>query len=268
MPNQLSEYTAKHAQRAEKGDIHQFMRTHPEVFVERKYDGVRVFAWSDAKVLLSSKHNGVYGEADYPDIVRELSSLEKGTILDGELLKMSGELYVFDVLFVAGQDNRSKPLWSRKVTLEGILRLERPHVHLVPAKFCTTKESVLSYYDEIVGSGGEGVVVKDVRAPYSATPGAWLKVKHRVDIDVFVSSVKLTEGGRREFEMGLYDGDGVRYVGDIYNADGSVNRNGITEGSVLRVKYLPTKGYHYLRDPIIMEVRTDKLAKECTVDQL
>jgi bifunctional non-homologous end joining protein LigD len=89
--------------------------------------------------------------------------------------KRPAVLVVFDLLELAGQDLRARPLLERR----GALRTA-----IAPTRGVQVIEHVETHsealFRAIVGGDHEGVVAKRVDAPYRAgAHNAWLKIKNR-----------------------------------------------------------------------------------------
>jgi ATP-dependent DNA ligase len=102
----------------------------------------------------------------------------------------------FDVLTVGGREVMAEPWTDPRKRLEDLSAgLDSTRIAVAPVP-----EDAAHFW---VGRGGEGIVVKDRRAPY--TPGqrsrAWLKIKHRLTLRARVLDgepelVKWGDGGR------------------------------------------------------------------------
>jgi bifunctional non-homologous end joining protein LigD len=87
----------------------------------------------------------------------------------------------FDVLTVNGREVMRQPWADRRKRLEDLGgELESPHVAVVPV----TDDAVRLWALWVGEQGGEGIVLKDHRAPYK--PGVrtpqWLTVKQRLTL--------------------------------------------------------------------------------------
>ena len=274
MVNPLSRYVSENAQKAVKGDLHQFLLKHEKVAVEPKIDGIRVFLFSsEGKLLLGTKHNGVYSASDYPQLFSELS-VKDNTILDGELVRKSQILYLFDVLFFEGRDIRRQKLANRLWTLSTAIKFT-DHVRLNPCYFTSSsyENGIKQEFERKVQEGYEGLVVKDANARYGS-PNSWLKLKKFDTIDCFVMAFKETDATKERgeiwsYSVGVYDLQSKMVpIGDVSSCVASVDRAKIKVGSVLEVSHQPTEGFSRLRHPTILRVRSDKIPQECSIDQL
>lgn len=92
--------------------------------------------------------------------------------------------YVFDVIFYKGQDVRSYSFLARMELLKKIFNeyLVGNKHFILPAYTFQNKKA---FCDEIWARGGEGVILKDVTAPYTDKK-AWVKVKAQATYDVVV----------------------------------------------------------------------------------
>jgi len=94
------------------------------------------------------------------------------------------DYYIFDVIFYKGNDVRDLPYYVRKEIV-----YKEWHNHLKANKhfklpLCAIKDKK-KFCDDIFKAGGEGVILKNVRAPYTDKKG-WIKVKAVATFDVVV----------------------------------------------------------------------------------
>jgi bifunctional non-homologous end joining protein LigD len=168
----------------------------PEWIFEIKLDGYRALALVDqASARLTSRAGNELSWA-YPAIVGDLVTTKLTAVFDGEIVVLDesgvprfellqsyrtahqGHLvyYVFDLLFLNGQDLRNQPLQQRKETLRRVLK----------------GSEIVRYVEHIDGSGKEffelakekgleGIVAKKKNALYldGKRVDHWLKIKCR-----------------------------------------------------------------------------------------
>lgn len=80
------------------------------------------------------------------------------------------------------------PLHMRKKRLQGLT--ESRHLQVVKHEIADDLEDVLFWFEKATGSGGEGIVVKDPRAPHKpGRSGAWQKLKRVETFDLKVIGV-------------------------------------------------------------------------------
>jgi bifunctional non-homologous end joining protein LigD len=131
--------------------------------------------------------------------------------------KVSPVTYMaFDLLYLDGRDLTSLPLRERRELLEQTVV---PGVSVQVSPTVTGEGTVL--YEAAVAQALEGIVAKRLDARYE--PGArsrwWLKIKTVLEADVVVLGWREGAGNRAgtigSLVLGVYDGDRLRYVGNV-----------------------------------------------------
>ncbi len=86
-------------------------------------------------------------------------------------------LYAFDLLYLNGEDFTKKPYGERRKKLEEIITPGT--IRLSIQKIVKTPQELQSYFNEALKKGLEGVIAKDLNAPYTvgARKFAWIKLK-------------------------------------------------------------------------------------------
>ena len=210
---------------------------------EIKWDGVRAIASVKDTLSLRSRNNHELS-GQFPELA-ELVHLAPGTVLDGEIVVMSGgkpdiqsllprlhqgsgrilpprvtvpvTYIIFDILEKDGKPLVTLPLVERRIILKQAVT-EGPHVILsVPIEGRGE-----DYYRAAVAKGLEGVMAKRKDSLYEPglRSGTWLKVKGQKTCDCVITGYTLGKGGRGPtfgaLILGLYE-----------NGDGSVSQGGI-----------------------------------------
>lgn len=163
---------------------------------EIKWDGFRTLAEvGSAGVRLSSRNQNSFNKR-FDEIVKALGRLKHEVVLDGEIVALDDEghsrfewlfarngqrkgrliYYVFDLLFVDGEDVRALPLHRRKALLKKTLR-NVPGILYVDHIEKHGKE----FFRLATERGLEGIVAKDKQSPYicGRETNYWLKIKNR-----------------------------------------------------------------------------------------
>lgn len=205
---------------------------------EIKWDGVRAIATVGTTVSLRSRNDRELS-GQFPELA-ELAVLAPGTVLDGEIVVMSGgrpdmqvllprlqesaprtglapvTYIVFDILRRGEEDLTALPLTSRRKILLSAVR-EGPHVVIsVPADGRGE-----DYYRAAVAQGLEGVMAKrkDSRYEPGVRSGAWLKIKPQKSCDCVIAGYTPGRGGRGPafgaLLLGLYEGENLVPVGRV-----------------------------------------------------
>ena len=165
---------------------------HPPFIVQPKYDGVRCRAVplqtgvkGNEYMLLSSEENILFS---VPHLNEILSRLELRAELDGELYchGMSFEeivsitsrtinihpdhkriqFHCFDIV-------NDQPQMRRQLLIEALRGLT-PWIEVTPFYLCENLDDVLSAYDKIIERGYEGIIVRNVNAPYERKRSVWV----------------------------------------------------------------------------------------------
>jgi len=205
--------------------------------VERKFDGFRLQCHkkADQVELYSRKLERM--TPMFPEVVKEIKGLKpKEMIFEGEALAYDAKhkrylsfqqtiqrkrkhnieqaekelplnVFCFDLLYLEGRDMTEEPYSERRKALErifpkGLLKLSET----VPVE---TPDELEKIFNDSLSSGLEGIMAKDLNAPYAAGKRkfAWIKLKKSygkaVDtIDGIIVGYYLGKGTRAEFEFG------------------------------------------------------------------
>src|SRR5919198_3485090 len=163
--------------------------------VERKLDGYRCLAFRDGGAVDLESRNYLSLNARYPEIAAALDDDPcKRFVVDGEIVgmvhrKSSFEAlqqrghdasvriayYVFDVLWLDGEDLRGRTLHERKVALREALRFGGGTVRWTPYRRAARGEALLA---DACRRGWEGLIAKRLDRPYEGGRSRdWLKWK-------------------------------------------------------------------------------------------
>lgn len=211
-----------------------------EASVEQKYDGFRIQIHKKGREvrLYSRKLENI--TAMFPDIIRAVvDEIEADKIIfEGEALaynEATGEflpfqetiqrkrkhgieekalelplhLFAFDVLFYEGKEWISRPYTERRALIEKLFGKGKV---IGPTKrILTSKPKELEkFFESSVESGLEGIMAKDLRAPYiaGARKFSWVKLKRSYrgemsdTVDLVIVGFYLGRGSRAEFGFG------------------------------------------------------------------
>jgi len=210
-----------------------------ECAIEGKYDGFRLQVHkSGDKVELYSRKLEVLTNM-FPDIVEATKRLkEKEVIFEGEALAYNEKqkryysfqetmhrrrkygieeaqkelplnLFCFDLLYLNGKDYTKEPYMERRKSLEEIIPKDSKVLKLSEQTIVKTPKELKERFDDALKRGLEGVMAKDLNAPYTAGKRkfAWIKLKKSygkaVDtVDAVIVGYYLGKGVRAEFKFG------------------------------------------------------------------
>jgi bifunctional non-homologous end joining protein LigD len=201
---------------------------------EIKYDGYRIQLRVQHRKARIFTRNGYDWTSRFPALAGAVGELPD-CLLDGELCGIGRNglpayaalkanlgrggaglvLYLFDALWIAGEDLRERPFVERKARLRALLDaypLERlryvDHVEAVGAQ---------AIYDEACAKQLEGIVSKRLMSPYRAgKDGSWLKTKCRADQELVIGGWRMEKHRRfGSLITGVYDDGALRYTGQV-----------------------------------------------------
>jgi DNA ligase D-like protein (predicted ligase) len=208
----------------------------PNWIVERKLDGYRCVAFRDGGSVALESRNYLSLNGRYPEIAAALDGDPcKRFVVDGEIVgmvrgKSSFEAlqqrghdrgvriayYVFDVLWLDGEDVRDRPLHERKTALRKALRFGGGTVRWTPYRRAERGEELLA---DACRRGWEGLIAKRLDRPYQGRrSGDWLKWKCSAEQELVIGGYTAPKGSRVAFGallVGYYDGDKLRYAGKV-----------------------------------------------------
>ncbi len=112
--------------------------------------------------------------------------------------------YFFDLLLLDGETLIDAPARERIERLEAVVGSD----HRVPRIETTDETEALDFYEEVLRRGHEGLMAKDLAAPYAAGSRgfAWQKLKPAHTLDLVVLAVEAGSGRRRGWLSNLHLG--------------------------------------------------------------
>jgi DNA ligase-1 len=202
-----------------------------EVAIDAKLDGIRIQVHRDGDdvLVVTRSLDDITGRL--PEVVEVARSLPaERFVLDGEALALSDDgrpmafqdtasrtaqdtardglravtPHFFDLLHVDGRDLLDSPGRERLAALDALV----PEPHRVRRLVTADPEAADAFASETVAAGHEGVVLKDLSAPYAAgrRGSAWVKVKPRHTLDLVVLAVEWGSGRREGWLSNIHLG--------------------------------------------------------------
>ncbi len=237
---------------------------HFPVWVERKYDGIRLMLHKTTDQM-GSVLCGAYSRnrRDYLEMLPGMDSTIK--LLPGQSLILDGEMYgviatpdgprpatvyevftaisgearrfvqlryaAFDLLYWNGEDLTARPLAERRQRLQWLLSglpgfpLPIP-LSLAEGQMANSQEDIKRLYQHFRSQGYEGVIAKDLSSPYrlASRDPSWLKRKPEVTLDLVLTAAILAVTSKEK--AGLFGS----YVIAAKNAEGGFDDVGDVAG--------------------------------------
>lgn len=217
-------------------------RMHGKCEVESKYDGIRAQVHLDRKkkkVIIFSR-NLEQLTPMFPEIAKaaltEVHADE--AIFEGEMLAYNEatnefrpfqetiqrkrkhgieekslefpvRLFSFDLMYLNGEDYTHHPFEKRREKLESIIKGDGI-ITFSDKIIATEPKQIEKYFEQMVGNGLEGIVAKDLNAPYiaGARKFSWIKLKRSYKgemsdtVDLVIVGYYSGRGQRAEFGFG------------------------------------------------------------------
>jgi bifunctional non-homologous end joining protein LigD len=229
--------------------------------LQEKHDGRRLMVRKQGDTITGINRRGLV--VAIPDAIHEaIGHIPFDILIDGEAV--GDTLHAFDLLEVKGNCFRQRRYIDRFSGLIMVIPPNLPALRWVSTSIDPNDK--VEIYEELRATNREGVVFKEVDAPYSPgrpnSGGPQLKFK-------FVESASFVVTGinaKRSVTLGLYDGDKLVPAGNVTIPP---NHAIPQVGNVVDARYL-----HAFREsgsifqPVYLGPRTDIPAADCTVDQL
>lgn len=201
------------------------------VAVEWKLDGARIQVHKSGGEIRAFTRNLNEMTDRVPDVVEIVGALAASSlILDGEVIRLRDDgrprpfqdtmsqfgrdadnqaaveltPFFFDIIHLDGVDLLDEPASVRFQTLDEIV----PESHRPPRLLAKSPEAAASFFDEAVGAGHEGVMVKALNAPYAAGRRGvgWIKVKPVHTLDLVILAAEWGHGRRTGYLSNLHLG--------------------------------------------------------------
>ena len=228
---------------------------------EIKWDGYRAIAETGHNIRLVSRTGQDFSQR-FHSITNALATVNRHAVLDGEIVAIDKQgkpnfqdlqnyantktelrYYVFDLLWLDGQDLQPLPLLERKKMLEKIL----PESNVIKYS-----EHIEQYGKQLFSvaqqQGLEGIMGKDARSPYKQNYRGpeWLKFKTHKRQEAIICGYTKPKGGRQFFGslvLGVYHNGRLEYVG---NSGSGFNHTSLkTVSALLKPLVLEKSPFNY-----------------------
>jgi DNA ligase-1 len=200
--------------------------------VDAKLDGIRIQVHRDGELVRLYTRSLDDVTDRLPEIVEAVAALPfSQLVLDGEVVGLGPDgrplpfqviasrtassldvvsgrertplsLFVFDLLHIDGRDLLDEPLSVRAGVMQEVL----PPGMSVKRILAEDVEDVTAFFAEVVRAGFEGIVIKNLTAPYAAgrRDSGWIKLKPRHTFDLAVIGAEWGSGRRQGWLSNLH----------------------------------------------------------------
>lgn len=218
---------------------------------QEKYDGKRMLLKVENGKVTATNRRGL--ECGLPEnTAQNMLQNKSGTIIDGE--SIGDVFYAFDCLEVEGRDIRNLTYLQRYTSLT--LTVFGDNLKLAPLSL--GRASKRDLYNSLKEKNKEGIVFKDVDAPYTAgrpnSGGTQFKYKFQEEATCEVIAVNQN---RRSVAVGVRDAEGK--LVNVGNVAIPVNKEVPACGDFCEIRYLYFFKGGSLYQPFYKGLRDDKV---------
>lgn len=243
----------------EESDLDRYI-DHPNWGMQQKFDGTRLLIKKDGQTVTGINRKGLVMSIPDP-IASNASRIAGDCIIDGECV---GEFFhAFDLLSSDGKDLRSSAYRLRLmalVTLLTSIKLDS----LLLVHTCTQTLQKREYLALVQKHQGEGVVFKDLDAPYTpgrpASGGPQVKYKFYSTLSAVVAELN----AQRSVKLRLLSKEGWIAVGNVTIPP---NHSIPKVGDIVEVRYLYAYPDGALYQPTYLGRRDDLQPHDCLAAQ-
>ncbi|HEV7331325.1 MAG TPA: DNA ligase D [Flavisolibacter sp.] len=200
---------------------------------EIKWDGYRAVAYCQGESVELVSRNLKPFTQKYAPVAQALRDLNIQAVFDGEIVAVDEQglanfqalqnwqntpvqlrYYIFDLLWLNGQDLTQLPLIQRKQILEEVIPADLEHLRYSDH----VEEKGKSFFKAAVKQGLEGIMAKRVNSIYQVgtrTPD-WAKIKVAMRQEVVIAGYTEPRKTRKYFGsllLGVYEGEKLVYIG-------------------------------------------------------
>lgn len=233
-------------------------RTH---CLQEKHDGRRLMVRKSGDEITGINRRGLI--VAIPEPIRlAIEEIPFDVLIDGEAVGHT--LHAFDLLEVKGNDLRQRRYMDRFAGLIMVIPTNQPALRWVSTAIDPNDK--VEIYEELRQTNREGVVFKEVEAPFSIgrpnSGGTQLKYKF-VESASFIVTAR---NSKRSVTLGLFDGNELVGAGNVTIPP---NHAVPETGEVVEIRYLYAfRESGSIYQPVYLGKRCDIPATECTTDQL
>jgi ATP-dependent DNA ligase len=232
---------------------------------ERKLDGIRMLAFKSGSAVRLLSRNQLSLTKEYPHVAAAIAALPiDQVVLDGEATGPWGkqgraDYYVFDVLWLNGQNVTAKPLKERRGLLRTIpFRLPVERVKPLAGK---------APWERACQEGWEGVIAKRLDSPYEHRRSKqWLKMKCEATQELVIGGYTDPQGSRvglGALLVGYFDGGDFVFAGKVgtgfdtallLELRARLERLGVAASPFTKGTGLPRLRMHWVKPEVVVQV--------------
>jgi len=265
-----------------------------ERIIEYKYDGARYQIHKGDTVAIFNRKGKVV-TSKFPDIVLMINAWEmkESFIIDTEIYPVESdgrpapfkkmgtrihsknieeavekcpvELAVFDCMMFNDENLMDNSLRER---LPFILKFHKQAVRCADGTYDAPVWNIGSdaFYNTAINDGYEGIMIKDLNAPYESGKRSWIKYKPpRIELDVVVTGARYGDGKRAtvfgSYDIAVKDGTEFVPVGSIGTGFSDIDLISLTQQGKKIIQRVENGTYELL-PRIVLEVTADLVTRD------
>tara|TARA_Y100000361_G_scaffold6919_1_gene5870 strand:- start:34 stop:612 length:579 start_codon:yes stop_codon:yes gene_type:complete len=141
-----------------------------------------------------------------------------------------------------------------------------PFIFKFPKQAVRVTENSDSFYNLAINDGYEGIMVKDLNAPYESGKRSWVKYKPpRIELDVVVTGARYGDGKRAtvfgSYDIAVKDGTEFVPVGSIGTGFSDIDLISLTQQGKKIIQRVENGTYELL-PRIVLEVTADLVTRD------
>jgi DNA ligase-1 len=195
----------------------------------------------------------------FQEVMRRMTRVHD---IDASRKEIPLELRLFDLLWLNGRSFLSAPYRERWAALEALVPEERR----VPRLVTGDAAEIQAFLDRAMELGHEGLMAKDLAAPYAVGRRGkrWLKLKPAETLDVAILAAEWGHGRRQgtlsNYWLGVRHGEGWEMLGKTFKGLTDAERFQVME-RLLAAKASETEWVVHVRPDVIVEVTYNEIQK-------
>lgn len=229
---------------------------------QEKFNGEYRTICKDSNGIHDFNRNGDPAKGLPSDLIAALKNhplhqfIIAGELVGNKTFKLFDALILGDEICGANSYEHREAAYHRE--FDGFSKL------IVPVYTARTHEAKAQLVIQLLEDGAEGVIVRDMTAPYvEGESGQHKKVKFWKTLEAIV--VGPSPRHKNSVRLGCYDDRGILH--EICGAS-TIGKPSVKKGDVVEVKYNKGTRNLHIMEISIQRVRTDKLPAKCLLSQI
>lgn len=235
----------------------------PNSGYQEKYNGEYRTICKDSKGIHDFNRNGEAGKGLPPALVTALKKhplpqfVIAGELVGGKIFRLFDALILGDLTIIGSPYEYREAAYH--AAFDGCSKV------IMPVYTARTHEQKAALAIGLLEGGAEGVIIRDMRAPYvEGESGQHKKVKFWKTLEAIVLGA--SPRSKNSVRLGCYDDRGV--IHEICGASTIGKKFTPKRGNVVEVKYNKGTRNMHIMEVSMQRIRTDKRPEQCLLSQI